>query len=72
MANRNFLEILDSACTRAAGVACQVNSLESTRHLRASGAELLRAVRCSLDDVIGLLEPEKPQPKPRSTDPEAD
>lgn len=62
MVNKCWLEMLDTTCLRAAEVACKVNSLESTRHLRNSGAELLRAVRASLDDVITLLDPEKPQP----------
>ena len=30
---------------------------ETARHLRKSGAELLRAVRCSLDGAIHILEP---------------
>lgn len=59
MLSKCWLDMIDSTCTRAAKVACQVNSLESTRHLRNSGAELLRAVRASLDDAITLLDPDK-------------
>lgn len=61
MTNKCWLEMLDAACLRAADVACKVNSMESTRHLRNSGAELLRAVRASLDDAINLLDPEQRQ-----------
>jgi hypothetical protein len=59
MVNRNLTDLFEATLTRATHVACQVNSLESTKHLRSSGAELLRAVRCSLDEVIVLLDPEK-------------
>jgi hypothetical protein len=45
MVNRNLTDLFESTVARAAKIACEVNSLESTRHLRASGAELLRAVR---------------------------
>lgn len=72
MVNRSLVDILDATCHRAAQAASQVNSLESTRHLRASGAELLRAVRCSLDGVIGLLDPQEPPSQPPATGPEAD
>lgn len=69
MVNKCWIEMLDATCTRAAKAACQVNSMESTRHLRNSGAELLRAVRASLDDVITLLDPEK-TPSDTHTKPE--
>jgi hypothetical protein len=57
MPSKNLMDLLDTTCTQAARVANKVGSLESTQHLRNSGVELLRAVRCSLDGVIDLLDP---------------
>ena len=67
MASKNLMDMLDKTCTRAARVASKVGSLESTQHLRNSGVELLRAVRCSLDGVIDLLDPAQ-QPKTPPSD----
>lgn len=72
MVNRSLMDMLDTTCTRAARAASKVSSLESTQHLRNSGAELLRAVRSSLDGVISLLDPPESQAKPPATGPEAD
>ena len=72
MVNRNLTDLLEHTLSRAASVASQVNSLESTKHLRSSGVELLRAVRCSLDEVIVLLDPEKSKKSTNSVGTEAD
>lgn len=72
MVNRSLMDMLDVTCTQAARLANRVGSLESTRHLRNSGVELLRAVRCSLDDVIELLEPEAAPQAPATGESKAD
>lgn len=58
MINRSLTDILDKTFHEAARVADRVAALESTHHLRNSGVELLRALQCSLGEVIELLEPE--------------
>jgi hypothetical protein len=72
MVNKNLIDMLDTTCSQAARVACKFGSLEGTRHLRNSGVELLRAVRCSLDGVIDLLEPPKRPQTPPSDHGKAD
>ena len=58
MVNKNVMEMLDSTFCRAAQCAARINCLDSTKHLRTAGAELLRAVRCSLDEAIDALDPQ--------------
>ena len=72
MANKTLLDMLDNTCTQAARVASKVGSLEGTQHLRNSGVELLRALRCSLDGVIDLLDPAKQPETPPSDQGKAD
>lgn len=72
MARQNLMDMLDKTCAQAARVADKVGSLESTQHLRNSGVELLRAVRCSLDGVIELLDPTKQPETPPSDQGKAD
>lgn len=72
MVNKTLMDMLDATVTGAARAARRVNSLESTRHLRNSGAELLRAVRASLDDVIEVLDPAPEPAKADSSQPKVD
>ena len=54
----------DQFIRRADGVLQEVGKAESVRHLRRSGAELLKAVVCGLDSAIHVLEPKHDPTKP--------
>jgi hypothetical protein len=56
MAHREH-DSFDRFIHHADNVLHEMGKSESVRHLRRSGAELLKAVRCGLDGAIQALEP---------------
>lgn len=58
MVNRSWLDVCDNSLSCMLQTAVKLGQAPSAQHLRNSGAELLRAVRCSLDEMINLLDPQ--------------
>ncbi len=61
--NPNPHDPVDTFVKRADEFLCELAKAPSVRHLRLAGAELLRAVRCGLDEAIDHLEPKHAKPE---------